>query len=114
MSGVWRGDKEIKQRMEQYRQDARNAVESLADNYAAEIERDAKLNAPWQDRTGNARQGLFAKVDSVSGKTTIYLSHRMDYGIDLELKFAGRYAIIIPTLEKFYTPIQNSVRELFR
>jgi hypothetical protein len=110
---TWRGDAEMKRRLEQYRQDAKNAVYQIAQNYAPMIERDAKVNAPWEDRTANARQGLFAHVEQGDGRTTIYLSHQMDYGVYLELKFAGRFAIIMPTLERYYDPIMNSVKGLF-
>lgn len=111
---VWRGDDEVRRRMRQYGQDVRNAVKSIADNYAAEIERDAKVNAPWEDRTANARQGLFTHVEQENDRTTIYLSHTMDYGVYLELKNYGRYAIILPTLERFYPRVTSSVKELLK
>ena len=110
----WQGADEVKRRMMQYGQDVRNAVKAIADNYAAEIEREAKLNAPWEDRTTNARQGLFSTVDQAEDRTTIYLSHEMDYGVYLELKNHGRYAIIMPTLERFYPRVMGSVKELMK
>jgi hypothetical protein len=109
---VWRGDTEVKRRMMQYGRDVKGAVKSIAENYAARIEADAKKNAPWDDRTTNARQGLFSQVEQDSESTTIYLSHLMDYGVYLELKFQGRYAIILPTLESYYPQIQGSIKEL--
>lgn len=110
----WRGDREMKRRMEQYGRDCRAAVHQLAEQFKAEIESDAKVNVPWEDRTTNARQTLFSVVDSETGRTTIYLSHGVDYGVMLELRYQGRYAIIMPTLEKFYPIIQRELRELFR
>jgi len=59
----------------------------------------ARTNAKWTDRTGNARNGLFAKHDSdpmVLHRLTVY--HSMSYGYWLEVRWAGRYAIIGPTL----------------
>lgn len=59
----------------------------------------ARLHAPWQDRTGNARNGLFAEHISnplVSHELIVY--HTMPYGLWLEVRFSGRYAIINPTL----------------
>jgi hypothetical protein len=65
----------------------------------ARAESFARQNAPWTDRTGNARNGLFAKHDSVpmvEHRLTVY--HTMPYGYWLELRWSGRYAIIGPTI----------------
>lgn len=74
-------------------QTARN----LAEQNAQEMEAWAKANAPWQDRTGAARQGLHATVDG----TTITLSHGVPYGLWLEVANGGRYAIIAQAIDTF-------------
>lgn len=59
----------------------------------------ARTNAPWTDRTGNARNGLFAsheKIPMVEHRLVIY--HTMPYGLWLEVRWSGRYAIIGPTM----------------
>lgn len=58
-----------------------------------------RTNAPWTDRTANARQGLFAKafVDGMNQGIVCY--HTMPYGIWLEVKNEGQYAIIVPTIQ---------------
>jgi hypothetical protein len=69
-----------------------DAIEARAVTYARE-------NAPWTDRTGNARNGLQAKHVSepmVVHKLVVF--HTMPYGVWLELRWSGRYAIIGPTL----------------
>lgn len=59
---------------------------------------DMKKNAPWTDRSGNARNGLTA-ISRVDGKTfTLTLFHRVPYGIYLETRWQGKYRIIVPTL----------------
>lgn len=66
------------------------------------VEKWMKLNAPWRDRTGNARAELTAKAESVKFKTyDIVLSHgpNVPYGIWLELARAGKWGIIRKTLE---------------
>lgn len=58
-----------------------------------------RTNAPWTDRTSNARNGLFAshtKVPMVVHRLTLY--HTMPYGLWLEVRWSGRYAIIGPTM----------------
>jgi hypothetical protein len=66
---------------------------------AREIETYAQSNAPWEDQTGAARAGLSADVGMDGLNVVISLSHSVDYGVYLELKDNGKYAIIMPTLE---------------
>lgn len=110
----WRGDDEVKRRMAQYARDAKQAVVSLAERWSPEIENYAKEHARWTDRTANARQSLYTYVESADGKVTIWLSHGMPYGVWLELRNQGRYAIIMRSLEAHYQQIQDSYRRLFR
>lgn len=72
-----------------------NAVMEYEANY---VQNDARHNAPWTDRTGNARQGLFARTAHTPTKKVIVLYHTMPYGVWLELKNDGEYAIIMPTI----------------
>lgn len=86
-----------------------------------------RSNAPWTDRTGNARQGLFAKAQSgqglrffdvskggsqiESGKSwSIVCYHTMPYGIWLEVKNDGEYRIIVPTIIHEGKRIMKGVR----
>lgn len=60
----------------------------------------AKQNAPWTDRSGNARAGLHAKASPINGGQSfeLLLAHSVFYGIFLESRFSGKYAIIMPTI----------------
>lgn len=58
-----------------------------------------RSNAPWTDRTANARQGLFAKAFQDGLNHGIVCYHTMPYGIWLEVKNNGQYAIIVPTIQ---------------
>lgn len=64
------------------------------------IEAYAKANAPWADRTGAARAGLTTQVYSQGDEVILELAHSVDYGQWLELIQDGRFAVIMPTLEK--------------
>lgn len=58
-----------------------------------------RTNAPWTDRTGNARSGLDATTEhEAKVHHTLVLFGRVPYQIWLEVRFAGRYAIIIPAI----------------
>lgn len=60
-----------------------------------------KTNAPWQDQTGNARNGLRARAEGAGNGARIVLSHSVPYGVWLEIRWGGRYAIIGPAIEEF-------------
>ncbi len=59
----------------------------------------ARSNAPWQDQTGNARQGLFATGLRDGKKHYIVVYHTMPYGPFLETRWDGKYGIILDTLK---------------
>jgi hypothetical protein len=58
-----------------------------------------KSNAKWTDRTGNARQGLNADVQVSTNNVAIVLYHTVPYGVFLEVRWGGRYAIILPAMQ---------------
>jgi hypothetical protein len=68
---------------------------------AAQMEAYAKQNAPWEDQTGNARQGLFGEVAEADGKLKVRIAHTVEYGVYLELSRKGRRPILEPTAQKF-------------
>jgi hypothetical protein len=77
------------------------AISEASTKLAEDIEAWMKENAPWEDRTGDARDGLTAKKVSQGFRQEIYLYHTVDYGIWLEVRWNGKYAIIVPALEHF-------------
>lgn len=71
--------------------------------HALRAETYARIMARWVDRSGNARGGLTGYADnsrSSSWHYEIVLYHKMSYGLWLEIRWAGRYAIIRPTLKQ--------------
>ena len=89
-------------------------VFDLAQMFAAKIEAFAKANAPWTDRTGNARQGLTGRAFKSATAVTILLFHQAEYGIWLEVANAGRYAIILRALESHYTEYMRAIQAALR
>jgi hypothetical protein len=90
------------------------AVFDLSTFFAAKIEAYAKANAPWTDRTGNARQGLTARAFKTATAVTIVLFGTASYQIWLEVANAGRFAIILKTLEAHYGPYMRAIEGLLR
>lgn len=74
-------------------------IAKFTEGFAQQVEDYAKENAPWEDRTGEAREGLTAKGEQRLTKYTITLFHTVEYGLWLEVRWSGKYAIIRPTLE---------------
>lgn len=68
--------------------------------FAQECEAYMKANAPWEDRTGDARGGLSGTAYQNGDVHGVLLAHGVSYGKWLELRFGGRDAIVIPTLEE--------------
>ena len=77
-----------------YEYKMRAAIYILADTGAKLMESWAKENAPWTDRTSNARQGIKGQAYWNSDTIIVTLSHSVNYGIWLELANHRNYAIL--------------------
>lgn len=78
------------------------ALEETLEELAEEVQEYMHANAPWDDRTGEARSGLVAEhVDDGLFRHAIVIYHTVEYGIWLEIRWNGKYAIIMPTVEHF-------------
>lgn len=130
----------IAQGLEDYGDKAMVALQAVA-NYWGQLNQDeARENANWEDRTGNARGGLFFAVDgfdlgTITGEVTpesksemsdvavesgdkdtliITLAHTVFYGKFLELSNGGKNAVIMSTLEGNLPKLERMVQEVFR
>lgn len=90
------------------------AMAAFTSFWAPQVEGYARTNAPWQDQTSNARNGLTAVPEVQPGKYSIVLFHRMPYGIWLEVRWSGRYAIILPTIQTMGREVMAGARDLLR
>jgi hypothetical protein len=125
--------------IEKYGQRVLAAVQAAATYWGQSIQDEARREARWEDRTGNARSGLFFAVDGfgldpVTGTVTadeelksdvevisgdantlvIALAHTVFYGKYLELSNGGRYAIIMSTIEKNLGNLERLVKDVLR
>lgn len=71
----------------------------------------AKENAPWNDRTGDARRGLDVHVEWDGLSIVLSMFHTVSYGQWLETIQSGSYAIIMPTLEIYAERIGTGLSE---
>jgi len=74
-------------------------LDVFMDHEATKVQDYMRSNAPWTDRTSNARNGLFARATSGGVVHSIVAYHTVPYGIWLEVRHSGKYAIITPTIQ---------------
>lgn len=129
--------------LEEYGQRALAAVHGTAVMVGQKMQDEARLNVPWEDRSENARGGIFFAVDGFnletfvgevkpgnpvtferdredggtdSGSETeliLFFGHTMFYGRFLELCNGGKYAIIQPTIEANLPVLKRMLDEVF-
>lgn len=74
-----------------------------------------KENARWTDRTGAARAGLRTTTEHIPMvRHSINLIHSVAYGIWLEVRWSGRYAIIVPALIDQGPKMMLTLNKLFK
>lgn len=111
-TGLSAADRNVYEWANQKTENIQSAVEELA----REMKEYMQSNAPWSDRTAaeriasddppgrSAREELQASVVwHTEHDFTIYLGHGADiyYGIWLEVRWGGKYAIVVPTAEHY-------------
>lgn len=99
-SMTWEGDL-TEERIRQIGPATKRAMVAAANRTAPQAESWMRSKASWTDRTGNARSGLRAQVQVSTNSVAIILSHSVPYGIWLEVRWSGRYAIIGPAIQEF-------------
>lgn len=68
----------------------------------------AQRDAPWEDRSGDARDGLRVSVENIKGEVVLTLFHTIEYGLWLEVIQNGRFATIMPTLERYASKVMRN------
>lgn len=76
------------------------AIERIFQYFESVAENSMKSGARWTDRTGVARSGLVADSDHQGTEFNLYLASMASYGIWLEVRWSGRYAIVGPVMNQ--------------
>lgn len=126
--------------LEQYGEKALIALQAVANYWGQGVQDKARKEAPWEDRTGNARGGLFFAVDgfelgTITGEVTpeaksemsdvtvergdaqtliITLGHTVFYGKYLETSNGETYAIIMTTIYQNLGQLERLVQDVFQ
>lgn len=141
MSFRWiRPPSDLAKKIEEYGDRVYVAIHAAAAYWGQGSQDEARQNAPWEDRTGNARGGIFYAVDGfglgeVAGQVdpgaralmretsveaggpdrlVITVAHTVFYGQYLELSHGGRYAIIMSTIERRLPRLERQLKDIFR
>jgi len=77
--------------------------------YAPKASNYAKSNAPWTDRTSNARNGLTARAGKEGSTHYIVIAHQVPYGIYLETRWGGKYAILNETVQAMMPQVMQTL-----
>lgn len=89
------------------------AIQGVCRYWDGPIETAMKTNAPWTDRTTNARNGLrAAHVAAAKFKHWIIMTHSVEYGIYLERSNDAKYAIIMPTIRQYAPRVMGTLRKI--
>ena len=80
------------------------------ESQARSVREDMQRSASWTDRTGAARRGLSASVETTGDRISMNLAHGVEYGKWLELAHGGRYAIVGPTVLRWGPRLMDGLR----
>jgi hypothetical protein len=94
-----------------YNDDVVDAIRIMLDYWAARAVTQMRTEARWTDRTTNARNGLAAQRFNETDGGSLVLYHSVPYGIWLEVRWSGRYAIVGPTLNNIGPQVMRSIQE---
>ena len=126
--------------LQEYGRKALVAIQAVGTYWGQLVQDEARKNARWVDRTGNARGGLFFAVDGfglepVTGMVTpeahskmsdvavesgdadtliITLGHTVFYGKFLETKNGGKYAVVMSTIEQNIGRLEQMIQDVFK
>lgn len=113
---AWIGLEAASQALQDMNDRIHSAIHEAADQLGQDMVAYAKENAPWLDHPGeheDARDNLqYEVVWSDEENFTIFLGHGKNvyYGIWLEVRWGGRYAILLPTIELFAPQLAGRVK----
>lgn len=88
------------------------AVDLYADTAGKKLEAEAKANAPWVDRSGNARRTMTGGHKWRGNTCFIYVCGNMNYSVFLEYCHEGRFAVLFPTIRRLEPEIMRGFERM--
>ncbi|AYN57964.1 hypothetical protein HWB90_gp014 [Mycobacterium phage Fowlmouth] len=110
---TWTGISNVEKEINRFEERVKTDITAVFLRSKPLAEQYMRTNAPWQDQTTNARNGLHAEVESdFDTFWELICAHSVFYGIYLETRFSGRYAILMPTILEFGNQIMNQMTRI--
>lgn len=109
---VFKNKAKVAQDVKDYGPIVYEVVKQIIDNNFIQAENFARGNAPWTDRTGDARRSIGSVDDSSKDIIRYWLKIGVDYGIWLEISNQGKYRILVPTMTIFEANIIRDLRKI--
>lgn len=106
-------DRALVNRLRTFNLRADRAITAAIAFHATKAVAYARQNAPWTDRTSNARNGLFATAQRDAPVYRIIVGHSVPYGVWLEVRWSGRYQIIRPTIDHEGPELMRTVSMMY-
>lgn len=102
---------QIAARIQELASQAPEMVHAIAIDEASRGESRMKDDAPWTDRTGQARGGLYGQAERYEGGSRIHLGGTAAYQPFLELgtRYMRPYPVIVPTADAIHVEATKQV-----
>ena len=105
------GSREVVNNLDKLDDEMKRAVGRIFQFFSQVAENEMKTGARWTDRTGVARAGLVAQADDDGRSFTLNLASMASYGIWLEVRWSGKYAIVGPVMEHISDRIARMIAD---
>ena len=105
-------DRIVAQNLGEMSERLKTQLQVLGQATGQKIQEYAKENAPWTDRTGDARQRLKYNSEINENGLTISIFHQMEYGIYLELCNNEKYAILKNSRDAMLPEFLDAVKHI--
>lgn len=89
-----------------------SVMEAVVDNNFIQAAGKAKQDAPWTDRTGDARRSIDYRNLSNKDRLAFYLVIGVYYGVYLEFANGGKYRILQPTMTVTEVKIKQDLKRV--
>lgn len=105
-------DRIVAQNLGEMSERLKTQLQVLGQATGQKIQEYAQENAPWTDRTGDARQRLKYNSEINENGLTISILHQMEYGIYLELCNNEKYAILKNSRDAMLPEFLDAVKHI--
>lgn len=105
--------RELKEKVNDLPEKVERAIFAAIEFQRAPAESHLRSSAKWTDRTSNARNKLHAVTEHSGGSHQLIMAHGVPYGIWLEVRWSGRFAVIEPAVLPMGEQVMRNLENAF-